>query len=284
MTHTPDKILCLTSQTSNAKLSVPPIGEKHGSKAKPRPEVYTHQCLVCREPAFSFHHDIHTNGNEYVWYCENCGTSVAITFTNDGVDCVQHVTGLRMDRTVAILRFSEAPHIMVIHEGCIAHDNEEGNTYYYEEHTCPTNILGCAEIAVCGDLDPHGCLELVKEYIVTGPRALYTKEEALELAQDEIIKLTQAVYDAATSTAMLDGGTPIAESMAADKVCAAVNQALRMDHPKNDDPITFSTRIYPGRQHPNLDISVDPKILREFNKSLGDPDRDVHFPVGKEAD
>jgi hypothetical protein len=39
---------------------------------------------------------------------------------------------------------------------------QDGDRYFYEEHTCPTNFIRVPLIAFEGDLDPHGLFEHVE--------------------------------------------------------------------------------------------------------------------------
>lgn len=57
---------------------------------------------------------------------------------------------------------------MFIHQGCAWDGDLSGNKNYYEEHTCPTNLMDCREIIAKGEVDPHGVFELVEEHLITG--------------------------------------------------------------------------------------------------------------------
>lgn len=66
-----------------------------------------------------------------------------------------------MYKTLELLSIDgpDGPVFFVV-EGCAKSDSLETVTrnhrYYYEEHTCPTNVLNAEIFVHCGDTDPHG--------------------------------------------------------------------------------------------------------------------------------
>jgi hypothetical protein len=55
-------------------------------------------------------------------------------------------------------------------------DREEGNHFWIEEHTCPSNLLRVAAIVTEGDDDPHGILEYVAQVPKAKPDEDYPEE------------------------------------------------------------------------------------------------------------
>lgn len=62
-----------------------------------------------------------------------------------------------------VLRRSEGDVFFVV-EGLRIEDEKlgEGKSYFYEEHSCPTNHVRCEAIITDGDDDPHGIFEFVR--------------------------------------------------------------------------------------------------------------------------
>lgn len=44
----------------------------------------------------------------------------------------------------------------------LSDSDPESKSYYYEEHSCPTNYIRVVEIITDGDSDPHGLFDYVK--------------------------------------------------------------------------------------------------------------------------
>ena len=56
----------------------------------------------------------------------------------------------------------EHPVYIVVKSYMAADDPDADKEYFYEEHTCPTNVLPCEAIIENGDEDPHGVLTFVR--------------------------------------------------------------------------------------------------------------------------
>ena len=117
----------------------------------------------------------------YQWVCDNCGAQMNLEFSAGGTEVVQTPTGRRCERTLALLRVVGAPHVMLIHQGVAWDGDLDSSDYYYNEHTCPTNITRTEAVIANGDTDPHGIFELVVEHCITGPGARDREEVMLEL-------------------------------------------------------------------------------------------------------
>lgn len=104
-----------------------------------------------------------------------------LRFFDRGQQVEQNPTGNRSERTLALLRIRNNPRFMFIHEGCALNGDMTSHKYYYEEHTCPINLMRCVEIIADGVSDPHGIFEIVEEHIITGPNAKPRSEILLKL-------------------------------------------------------------------------------------------------------
>ena len=141
---------------------------------------YAHPCAACGKHTFSYALHLHSD-TTYHWVCDSCGIEMTLTFTNNGTSVVQIPTGQRCDRTLALFEFVDAPFIRFIHHG-ILWSHHEDNVYWYHEHTCPTNVLRCAEIYINGKPDIHGMFRLIKEIVITGPNAVPEDDAMAELS------------------------------------------------------------------------------------------------------
>ncbi len=149
---------------------------------------FYHDCQICgAEDQFPFG-DGETRCNEaYLWNCDACGSQVRITFTGGGRLSHQEATGRHCHRTLALLAFRGEVTFAFIYRGCAwseqLKDGRPDGRYFYEEHTCPTNLFPCEEIVVGGEVDPHGCFDLIEEHLITGPGARDKDEVLAELIE-----------------------------------------------------------------------------------------------------
>jgi hypothetical protein len=142
--------------------------------------IYVHQCAECGSDSWKFHMELHATAHPYQWVCDTCGTEMQLVFSDNGTAVSQVSTGRRCNRTLCLFTFANVERLCVIADGIRWDFNtDEDQRYYYEEHTCPTNLLRCEEIFFNGEGDPHGILTLVKEIVVSGPNAV-DRGEALE--------------------------------------------------------------------------------------------------------
>lgn len=101
------------------------------------------------------------------WYCDDtrCGYAFVGVVTARGAD-VQMLPD-RIVRTTVTLR-AERPFTLIVRgmrfEGRDKDHDEGHGAYFYEEHTCPTNILSdiVRFIDETGNEDPHGIFTYVK--------------------------------------------------------------------------------------------------------------------------
>jgi len=130
--------------------------------------TYQHPCKACGELAFSFT-DGHIENKEYQWVCDHCGVQMSLTFGDAGRSVEQVPTGRRCDRTLALLCIEDYPAFKFIARGVRWDHDSDGHSYFFEEHTCPVNLLHCVEIFHKGESDPHGVFKLITEMRITGP-------------------------------------------------------------------------------------------------------------------
>ena len=145
--------------------------------------VYKHECRACGELAFDFHEGLHSVETVYYWVCDHCGTQMEIAFADDGRTCEQRPTGRRCENTLALFEVRGFPAMRFVYQG-FAWDGDLDHEYFYNEHTCPTNILRCEEIFIDGEIDPHGAFRLIREVLITGPDAMDRNE-----AEDMLVEL-----------------------------------------------------------------------------------------------
>ncbi len=141
---------------------------------------YAHDCNACRaEEVFVFHHRLHNTNVAYRWTCPECGVELDITFKGQGTQSFQTQTGRRCERTLDLLRYKLDPRLMIIAKGIRwDHSTPADEKHHYEVRTCPSNFLGCEEVIICGDDDPHGTFELVESIDLTGPNKVADREDA----------------------------------------------------------------------------------------------------------
>lgn len=151
--------------------------------------IYAHPCAACGKHAFKFHVGLHKCG-EYQWVCDTCGVQMKIDFSDDGKKACQAPTGGRYDRTLVLLRVKEAPNLAVIIQGSWSPGDTGPRSHYYEEGTCPSNLLRCREVVFNGEADPHGLFEVVEEIVITGPEAVSEEEAKTRLVARAVRETT----------------------------------------------------------------------------------------------
>lgn len=162
---------------------------------KPMKRIFSHKCSSCGEYVFEYNEVSHTEMT-YKWACNNCGIEMGLRFSDGGQQVEQTPTGKRCERTLALLRMRNNPAFMFIYNG-VAWDGDLSNReYFYEEHTCPTNLMRCVEIIAAGESDPHGIFEIVEEHLITGPNA-EPREEVLEQLKASALEKTRMANDQA---------------------------------------------------------------------------------------
>lgn len=136
-------------------------------------------CPACGEAeAFSYGHLVEkaaTGGQEYSWgswYCDECGAGVRGAVQVDGTTTVE-LTGEKNIETRVLLKLDSSSPIFLIvrghwrpEPGATANDGDE---YFFNEHTCPTNYLkDVIAIFEGDDSDPHGLFK----YVAAVPEAV----------------------------------------------------------------------------------------------------------------
>ncbi len=103
------------------------------------------------------------------WYCDNCGVGVTGKVDADGVVWLDTDTNKRKNRTLVLLRLrqplADGSVVHVVTEGMHFPDMEleigQGDEYFYNEHTCPTNWMRGVSLFDGTDEDPHGLFQWV---------------------------------------------------------------------------------------------------------------------------
>jgi len=100
-------------------------------------------------------------GGEYTWWCNNddCGRQYNFKINNDW-SVESEPTGTIVTRTDVTLRVRGTNILFVIMGR--AYNGEHNDKYFYEEHTCPVNLLNDGIEVYDGDIeDPHGIFEYI---------------------------------------------------------------------------------------------------------------------------
>lgn len=123
-------------------------------------------CPGCGKGESSIQHlldDSQRETFEGEWYCDECGCSYKFKISEEGV--FAEVNPLKWKKpALALLRLRPTGTVYAVVEDSIYDYAPDGGnrSYYYEEHTCPTNVLSNIEYLIDGDNnDPHGIWEFV---------------------------------------------------------------------------------------------------------------------------
>ena len=114
------------------------------------------------------------------WYCDHCLWGFSLKHMGGGLFAVEtRKRGLVKTAVTLEIRAEDTP-LTLIADGMRFIDSEdepvegeerdERDRYFFEEHTCPSNVLG-VEVMRGDDDDPHGVLHYVKTEIVRRPVA-----------------------------------------------------------------------------------------------------------------
>ena len=129
--------------------------------------VYEICCPHCGEGEHGITHLLQNPkaGGFGPWWCDACGGGFSGTFTPEGLQ-LQLLTGERKKiETLNLLRLDpgDKPLYCVV-KGLRFSDagEDQGAGYYYEEHTCPTNVTQSILTFIQeDDADPHGIFRYV---------------------------------------------------------------------------------------------------------------------------
>lgn len=139
------------------------------------------QCPCCQKHYFSYQHLVDQKQTErianYRWTCNNCVASVkfSVDWNNSSVEIVDtNKAPEGKAKALVLLRLlptkeaqlNEPIHI-VVKKNNYSHEEDlkkfsDNSTYYYNDHTCPTNYLGVERIIEGDDDDPHGIFQFVE--------------------------------------------------------------------------------------------------------------------------
>lgn len=152
-----------------------------------------------------FRRDCGPNGKEFVvshltsgrntwgpWYCDYCHCSWSGIVNSEGKLEAEKSTIRTARKIVALLRLDYQPerpiHIMATtYEFNGKREDVDAHRCFFEEHTCPINILTRAEkIYVGKDDDEHGLFRLVGLCQETWPQDYQEQERYCERFSDEI--------------------------------------------------------------------------------------------------
>ncbi len=138
-------------------------------------------CLACDDGRFEIEHLLGPGERQWgPWYCKDCGEGHRGVAGNDEVR-IYELTGDRLDKPMVLLKLEDLPGDVFLvvrgfyrarqHDGKPVPEGEpfvdDGQRYYYDEHTCPTNYMReVVEILVVTpdgqpDSDPHGIFQYV---------------------------------------------------------------------------------------------------------------------------
>lgn len=113
------------------------------------------------------------------WYCRHCLWAFTLKHMGGGMFAVEPCVRAEVETEVTLeiraehtplrlhvrgMRFIDEPNDPVEGE-----ELDEQDRYFYEEHTCPSNVIGVDVSNNSGDDDPHGVWSYVKTEIVRRP-------------------------------------------------------------------------------------------------------------------
>jgi hypothetical protein len=121
------------------------------------------------------------------WQCSGCLTQLMFDFESDTIQTLEEGYPDSVSKTLTLLRLDplDKPVYLIV-EGSVFYNKDgkynKDQSYYYNEHTCPTNYLQNTFKVYVGDNDdPHGLFEFVRSVKVTDVL------EKLDLTVDELL-------------------------------------------------------------------------------------------------
>lgn len=127
------------------------------------------KCPECPEGQFGI---CHPSGNYGPWGCDECGARFMFTIRGMDVEMTREADSDVPGWLVVEIAESDPPLYAVVDSMIYFRgkdyykdrDLNEHNTYWVNEHTCPTNLVR-AEVFVYGDsADPHGILRYLAHF------------------------------------------------------------------------------------------------------------------------
>jgi len=103
-------------------------------------------------------------GIDYTWWCDNtdCGKQYSFVINPDW-SVVSCPTGTITTKTAVTLKVKKIDEDIFICLKGMELNGEHNDEYYYNEHTCPVNLIrGGLAVYTLIDNDPHGIFEYVK--------------------------------------------------------------------------------------------------------------------------
>jgi hypothetical protein len=100
----------------------------------------------------------------YTWWCKNdpCGKQYKFII-NDDWSTKTEPTGTIITRTAVTLKVKKTQDDLFIVVKGMLFDGKDNSKYYYQESTCPVNLIREGlEVRLGEDDDPHGVFEYVK--------------------------------------------------------------------------------------------------------------------------
>lgn len=152
-------------------------------------------CPYCKKSEFAISHLLGGSGKFTQrfgpWYCDSCLRGFMGEIIDEHTVAIEDDSDLLQAQCVDVLEIERAliepvrVHVSVRHsldryaasvaklDGVVVESGKsyaiESIRYYYEEHTCPSNVLGGHEITCGEDDDPHGVLRYVETRVVRLP-------------------------------------------------------------------------------------------------------------------
>lgn len=157
-----------------------------------KPIAVTQHYVACpwcgKNTESTIDHLLDNEDTQVRWYCHACGEKIAIRF-KAGKVFVGKVPGAKLCNSLVLLRHGD---IALVVKGLKFQENLAGDSsYYYNEHTCPTNYMRDVKVIInlrTGETDPHGIFKYVKEV---------PYDPAIEecISDDRLAKILQVTCD-----------------------------------------------------------------------------------------
>lgn len=97
----------------------------------------------------------------YVWGCDRCGSEYRFSFVSDSLVDVE-LTGKVSKSCVDLVEIKPQKESLFLTVETREYSEDADLSYYYNEHTCPSNVLrACEEVYLGGAEDVHGVITFV---------------------------------------------------------------------------------------------------------------------------
>jgi hypothetical protein len=122
------------------------------------------ECPICGKSEFSFDVNFHfskTEVKDYIWSCDRCLHRIEFV-CNPNKDILWKDLGKQNELKLVVLKIDLEKPLYVLVEDRYCSGEVKDTKYYYEEHTCPTNVThDIIKYVYDNDDDPHGIFEFV---------------------------------------------------------------------------------------------------------------------------